>query len=205
MKCMESKNVCLLIGIIFFLSACSFIPWNKNQNSVLNFLTAEELNTWNLVAKISLTKKNKNITGSLTWRRQKNIDEIQFISPTGIVLGTLIAKDNEFTLETEKRTQKVRKLEELFTEDFPWPVSIESMGFWVRGLSNPNLETQKLAPDKNGRIIEMIQDGWKIVFSGKIVLEQGANRFELPKRITLKKDQLSLRWISTEWQTNQKS
>ena len=120
-----------------------------------------------------------------------------------MIVGTLISKNDNFVLRLKKETRTSNRLEDLFDDNLPWPVSIKSMGYWIRGLPDPELITYDMKFGKNGRIEQMRQDGWTIIFSGKILLEQGTNRFELPKRLSLKKNQFILRWTSTEWQENQ--
>ncbi len=177
------------------------MPWASDDDAeVLTFLSADQLSQWDLTAKFSITTSQGTESGSIRWILNENEERLNVLSPTGSVVAQMVLVDEEARLKTDDGESVASNAETLFKDVMNLSLPISALKFWVRGLNAPNLPLQSVKKDAEGRITDLTQDGWKLAYNGNISIESGSNLFEVPRRFTATRDDIEIRWASTEWQ-----
>lgn len=177
------------------------MPWASDDGAeVLTFLSADQLSQWDLTAKFSVTTSQGTESGSIRWILNGEEERLNILSPTGSIVAQLLIVDEEARLKTDDGESVASNAETLFKNVMNLSLPISALKFWVRGLDAPNLPLQSVKKDAEGRITDLTQDGWKLAYNGNISIESGSNLFEVPRRFTATRDDIEIRWASTEWQ-----
>ena len=178
------------------------LPWSSDSDSeILTFLPAEQLTQWDMTAKFSVTTQEGSESGAVRWVTNATGDRLDILSPTGAVVARLTIAANEASLVTNDAEYRADSADALIADVLKIKLPVTALRYWVRGLDAPNLALQAVNKDGDGRIIELAQAGWQLTYSGTIAIESGANRYEVPRRLTATQGDLEIRWASTEWQT----
>ena len=195
------KYFILPLLLSFVLTSCSLMPWTPDDDAeVLTFLPANQLNQWDLTAKFSVSTSEGTESGSIRWILKANEERLDVLSPTGSVIAQLVLTESEARLKTDDGESVASDAETLFKDVMNLSLPISALRFWVRGLTAPNLTLQSVKKDAEGRIIEILQDGWRLSYNGNISIESGSNLFEVPRRLNAIRNDVEIRWASTEWQ-----
>ena len=153
-----------------------------------------------LTAKFSVSTSEGTESGSIRWISNANEERLDILSPTGSVIAQLVLIDSEVRLKTDGREFVAGDADTLIKEVMNLSLPVSALRFWVRGLKAPNLPLQSVKKDAEGRITGILQDGWRLAYNGNITIESGSNLFEVPRRFTATRDDVEIRWASTEWQ-----
>jgi outer membrane lipoprotein LolB len=178
------------------------LPWSSDSDSeILTFLPAEQLTQWDMTAKFSVTTAEGSESGAVRWVNSGTGDRLDILSPTGAVVARLSITESEASLVTDDGERRAANADALVAEVLKFKLPVNALKYWVRGLDAPNLALQAVNKDGDGRITDLAQAGWQLTYSGTIAIESGANRYEVPRRLTATQGDLEIRWASTEWQT----
>lgn len=191
----------LSIGLAVILSGCSLSPWSSDEDSdVLTFLPAEQLTAWDMTGKFSVSTLDETNSGSVRWISSNQIDRLDILSLTGSVVARITATPREATLLTDDGNFSAPTADELIAAVLKVDLPVSALRHWARGLESPSLLSSRVERDESGRIRDMVQSGWTLKFNGRVEIEFGANRYEIPRTMTATKDNLKIRWVNTEWQ-----
>ena len=108
----------------------------------------------------------------------------------------LIAPDADAELTfADGATYRASSVEMLVREQVGWPVPIEMLGWWVRGLAAPG-PVQQRTLDEEGRLSTLQQEGWAIEYSryGEV------GEVAMPSRMTARQDDRSVKIAVKRWQ-----
>jgi outer membrane lipoprotein LolB len=195
------KHFILTLLLSLSLTGCSFMPWSSDDDAeVLTFLPADQLNQWDLTAKFSVSTKDGTESGSVRWILNPNEERIDVLSPTGSVVAQLTMTESEARLKTDDQETVAKDADTLFNDVIEISLPVNALRYWVRGLDAPDLPLESVEKDGEGRITQLSQDGWQLAYNGSISIESGSHRFEVPRRLTATRDDIEIRWASTEWQ-----
>ena len=195
------KHFIVTLLLSFSLAGCSFMPWSSDDDAeVLTFLPADQLDQWDLTAKFSISTKDNTESGSIRWIFDPSEERFDVLSPTGSVVAQLTMTEFEARLKTDDREAVAKDPDTLFKDVMNISLPVNALRYWVRGLDAPDLPLESVKKDGEGRIIQMIQDGWQLAYNGNISIEAGSHRFEVPRRLTATRGDVEIRWASTEWQ-----
>ena len=177
------------------------MPWSSDDDTeVLTFLPADQLKQWDLTAKFSISTKDGTESGSIRWISNTNKERLDVLSPTGSVVAQLTMTESEARLKTDDHETVAKDADTLFKDVIEISLPVNALRYWVRGLDSPDLPLESVEKDGEGRITQLSQDGWQLAYNGSISIESGSHRFEVPRRLTATRDDIEIRWASTEWQ-----
>ena len=143
------------------------MPWSSDDDAeVLTFLPADQLDQWDLTAKFSISTKNNTESGSIRWILNPSEERFDVLSPTGSVVAQLTMTEFEARLKTDDREAVAKDPDTLFKDVMNTSLPINALRYWVRGLDAPDLPLESVKKDGEGRIIQMIQDGWQLAYNG---------------------------------------
>ena len=139
------------------------MPWSSDDDAeVLTFLPADQLEQWDLTAKFSISTKDNTESGSIRWILNPSEERFDVLSPTGSVVAQLTTTEFEARLKTDDREAVAKDPDTLFNDVMNISLPVNALRYWVRGLDAPDLPLESVKKDGEGRIIQMIQDGWQL-------------------------------------------
>lgn len=193
----------LVIALLLVaVAACSTQPpkpgnqaqarWQSRQAQLL------QLDHWNLRGRISLVMPGEAWQADLVWVQQQRQFDIKLIAPLGQGTLALQGDPNGAELRSSQSPQPVRAPdpETLLYQQTGWRMPVDGLRFWVRGLPAPGGDPQ-LRLDDQGRLAALEQFGWHIEF----VRYQDRNGTDLPDKIFLRKEDLSVRVLIRNWES----
>ena len=179
-------TVCLL------LTVCTQVPlvlgdkepptentlWQQRQ------LFLSGYDTWDLGARMSVKVGLRHETATIYWRRRGLSSRIDLFGAFGVgrvrisenPQGAVLVKNNADSINGESA-------DEVLYRTLGWHVPFKQMGYWLRGLPEPELPV-KIKLDKNGRLDRLIQSGWKVSFLQYRIYGD----LELPRKLYLVAD-----------------
>jgi len=159
-------SVCLLV------SACAQAPsapvdsdpltrntlWQQRQ------LLLSDYETWNLSARLAVNAGSRHETATIFWRRRGLTSRIDLFGAFGV--GRVrISEDPQgaVLVKEDKNSVKGQSADEVLYRTLGWHVPFKQMGYWLRGLPEPELPVT-IELDKTGKLKKLIQSGWQVTF-----------------------------------------
>lgn len=155
---------------LLLMNGCTTIPVTGTGagNQAAYKIRAENISSvseWHLVGRISLDDGEEGGSGKLQWVVRAGHSSIDFhgamgrgawhleINPAGASLR--LANGNEYFAQD---------VDALVRQQIGWPIPVEALQWWVRGLAAPGAGyAQQL--DDTGRLTSLTQFGWQIDFN----------------------------------------
>jgi len=191
---------CVLIFVILALNACTGVPSKQAPagNKAAYQGRAENLGAiseWGLVGRISLDDGDRGGSGRLQWQVKTDSSELDFhgamgrgawhlqINPAGAVLQ-----------EANGSEQTAADANALIQDRVGWPISVDALQWWVRGLAAPGaIEDERI--DDQGLLVSLDQFGWSVNFSRYASVDGVV----LPKRLNASRDNYRVKLAISHW------
>jgi outer membrane lipoprotein LolB len=189
-----------LIFLLCTLNACTGIsPKDSNRVDQTAFQDrAGKLKAtveWGLVGKISLDDGDQGGSGRLQWDVKPGHSELDFHGALGRAAWHLqIGPDGALLKMADGTEQFAAGVGELIQDRIGWPIPLEALQWWVRGLAAPGvIENETLGPD--GLLIGLRQFGWSVDFN-----RYGSfDGMELPVRLNARRDNYRVKLAISRW------
>jgi outer membrane lipoprotein LolB len=192
--------------VLLMLSACATTPPApltmlppEAQLELLRGLQEFSLN--GRVAIRSGTQGGEN--ASMTWQQTGEQTTIRLSAQMGMGSLTVNWRPGALRLTGGKGEDFVdAEAEQVLVEQLGFMPPFEALRFWVLGLPAPGeLPTQQSVAD-SGRISELVQQGWQIRYDERwlSVAAGGGSGVELPRELTVTRDDLRLRLLVEKWE-----
>lgn len=136
-----------------------------NPTSIENHATQiQRIKQFSLESKIAIQHAGKGHSGRLQWQHAPASDHIQVLSPLGQVVAEIDRTPLSATLiDQQQKRHTADTVEQLTERTLGWFLPLSSLPFWVLGLAQPEHPSQPTY-DAEGRLVQLIQDGWLITF-----------------------------------------
>lgn len=132
---------------------------------------------------------------NLEWQQAHDAYLILLTGPLGQGSLRLTGNDGGVILSTgEGQVVRARDAEELLRQQTGMTLPLANLLYWVRGLPTPGTEA-RLTLDEQGRVEHMADTGWDIDFDAYTEVD-GLN---LPRRMSLAREDLQVRMVVSEW------
>ena len=159
-------SVCLLV------SACAQAPSapvdsdppTRNTLCQQRQLFLSDYETWNLSARLAVNAGSRHETATIFWRRRGLTSRIDLFGAFGV--GRVrISEDPQgaVLVKEDKNSVKGQSADEVLYRTLGWHVPFKQMGYWLRGLPEPELPVT-IELDKTGKLKKLIQSGWQVTF-----------------------------------------
>lgn len=194
---------CLVLPVL--LSACTlFGTPDENlihKDDVPQAVEAREqllsqLHNWQFDGRISLVSSSEAWSGKLYWQQSEEEYVIHFDAPSGQGAMQLYGGNQGVELRLANgESYMAQDANALLKQQTDWDVPVDSLWFWIRGLPSPNLSRHITRVNTEGLITHIAQNEWQIDYDSY----QSYQDYQFPRKIVIKRDDLKLRLIVTNW------
>lgn len=182
------------------LSACSSIkvqvPSADSQDSYQQRVEKlRELSSWRLEGKISLDDGGRGGSGSLQWTVEPNYSELDFHGALGRGAWHLwIGPELAILREANGNEQYAKTVNALIQQRMGWPIPVEALQWWVRGLAAPApIDSQQI--NAQGGLIHLVQLGWHVSFSRY----DSSAGIAMPRGLDARRDEYRVKLAIKRW------
>ncbi|MCX2794263.1 lipoprotein insertase outer membrane protein LolB [Microbulbifer thermotolerans] len=170
----------VLILTALLLGACAGQRPQPSQIPAPAASPAAQLQHWTIKGKLGVRSPNENGSANLTWQQQAASDyRIHLSGPLGA--GSTVITGSPAGIRLQRGgdpPMEARNAEELTTQTLGWPLPVNEMFYWVRGLAAPGPASQQQR-NAQGQLQSLQQAGWQLIFSDY----QNRGAYVLPTRI----------------------
>lgn len=194
-------KLCCSLLLLFLLNACTGVAVKDSGSADTeayqlraSFLTG--IKEWGLKGKISLDDGDQGGSGKLQWRVKPDISELDFHAVMGRGAWNLqIGPDQAILTEANGDVQAAGNVNSLLQNRMGWPIPVEALQWWVRGLAAPGeIEGRKI--NSTGLLTSLRQFGWSIEFSR---YDTGGS-VAMPKKLNATMDNYRVKMAIARWQ-----
>ena len=160
--------------------------WQVRQNQY------QAINYWTVDARMATALLGWS--GSLNWQQAGQDLQISVSGPLGIGGFKAHGDLNHVQVVTSDGQRLQGDPEVLYRQVVGWHFPLRGMRYWALGLPVPG-KPSNLSLDTSGRVDSMRQDGWLIQYTEY----RDYAGWELPRRMKLEKDDLTVRIVIDNW------
>ena len=182
------------------LSACSGVSvkdtGRPNQQAYQQ--RADIINAWpqwGLAGRISLDDGDEGGSGKLKWSVQPGNSELDFYAALGRGAWHLqISPDRAVLTEANGTRQSAGSVNDLIRERMGWPLPVEALQWWVRGLAAPGpIDDREM--DSSGLLVSLQQFGWRVEYSRY----DDGGLVSMPKRLNATMKDYRVKLAISQW------
>lgn len=156
-----------------------------------------ELTAFEVSGRLSVRHGSDALAASFRWRHAGEHDDLELASPFGQTVALLSGDASQVRLQAaDGRVSTASDWTALTEQGLGWPLPLQGLAFWIQGASRPGAAVAIDAGD-DGRVAELRQDGWTVVYQAYIQTADSAWR---PSRVTLSYPEVELRIAIDRWQ-----
>ena len=150
---------------------------------------------WNLSGKISLDDGDRGGSGKLKWDVKRDQSELDFHGAMGRGAWHLqIGPQGALLKMADGTEQAAASVSELIQEHLGWPVPLDALQWWVRGLAAPGqIEDKQHGPE--GLLSSLKQFGWSVDFTRY----DSVGGMDLPVRLNATRDSYRVKLAISRW------
>ncbi len=194
----------LLILCISLLGACAELKpylygptgepphgaWDQHLAAVAG------LHKWNFNGRLALSRNKEGWSAKLNWQQQGDHYRLRLQAPLGQGGYELSGAPGEVRIITaEGKRYQAASAEQLLQQTLGWTLPVTGLGYWVRGIPQPDLRYRSIGLDAQGRLSDLDQAGWRISILGYIKVGE----YSLPGKIFMANDALKIRLVIDAW------
>ncbi|WP_237066306.1 lipoprotein insertase outer membrane protein LolB [Microbulbifer guangxiensis] len=181
------RPVLRLLGLclLALLSACTS---QTRQPPVAPEQPVMQLQQWTIKGKLGVRSPNDNGSANLTWLQQSQPNyRIHLSGPLGAGATVISGSPGGVSLQRgDEPTTHAANPSQLTAMTLGWPLPVDEMFYWVRGLPAPGQASGERR-NTQGLLQSLQQAGWQLNFSGY----QNVGAYVLPTRIKAETRQAS--------------
>jgi outer membrane lipoprotein LolB len=161
-----------------------------------NAARVQRLAAWTLEGRLAISDESDGGSGYFRWQQEGARARMDFHGALGRGAWQLVADGRQAVLEfADGSTYRADSIDDLVRGQVGWPVPVDSLAWWVRGLAAPGA-VQDRQLDAEGRLSELQQADWRIQYGrygdvGNVVL---------PLRMTARQEQRTVKLAVRNWE-----
>lgn len=196
------KSWCLFF-LVLTLNACTSVSVKDPDfvNKEIYEDRTSQLNAtgvWGLVGKISLDDGDDGGSGRLQWSVEPGHSELDFHGAMGRGAWHLqIGPDGVLLKMADGTEQAADDVNDLIQERMGWPIPLDALQWWVRGLVAPGV-IENETYGSGGLLTSLRQFGWDVDFKRYASVDG----VELPVRLNATNDNYRVKLAISRWRMN---
>jgi outer membrane lipoprotein LolB len=197
----------LLLAVIFSLAACTTPPLHKtvadpDKKWLQRKAELSKVNDWLLNGRIAIINGQESWHLSMKWQRHGDKYILDLSGPFGTGHAQLTGTDEGVVLiDSDKNYFFAESPDRLLQEVTGLQVPVKSLLYWMRGIADWNIKTDKQSIDSFGRLAKLKQNGWDVHFKRYITV----GKYELPQKIFINGFDLKVKIFVDEWDLKSKT
>ena len=192
--------VCCLV-VVATLAACATRPpvsapatqaaWLAHRASI------EALTHWQVQGRVAVRAEDEGWSAHFDWKQTDQDYQIRLRGPFGQGAVELHGNGQGVWLKRADHAPVFAVNPELLLQqETGWRLPVAGLSSWLRGLPVAGDEHNNLQWDEHGRLREVEQNGWQIVYRSYEL--QG--EVQLPEKLQLSRDSLLVKFVIDDWQ-----
>lgn len=189
-----------MLGFVVLLAGCATTPKPVISEALIGsdawFLEQVD---WSLTARMAVSDGQEGGQLHLLWRSQANRNELRLRSGVAGPRWRLVYDDLGAMLSgSQIEDWSGSSPASVVFEATGWPIPIEPMRQWLRGL--PSVDDEILVRDRFGQIKSLVHEGWAVEFKDYQAIPVGSGRAViLPGRLEFSKPPYRVRVMTERW------
>ncbi|WP_372018915.1 lipoprotein insertase outer membrane protein LolB [Pseudoxanthomonas sp. 10H] len=160
-------------------------------------LQLDAMTDWSMQGRIAVSVGDKGGSGRLDWRQQGVSYRISLSAPVTRQSWQLSGEPGGATLEgLEGGPRSGPDGGALLQSATGWPIPVDALAAWVRGLPSSAGEAAVFGPD--GRLRSLHADGWTVEYQEW--LPAGGGWPEMPRRLQASREGVRVRLVTDGWE-----
>ena len=160
-----------------------------------------EIQDWSLNGRIAIVNGDESWQLNMKWQRHGDKYILDLSGPFGTGHAQLTgAADNVLLVDSDKNHFYAESPDRLLQEVTGLKMPVKSLLYWIAGIPDWNIKTDKQSIDAYGRLAELEQNNWRVRFKQYI----DVNKLELPQKIFINGFNLKVKIFVDEWDLTRK-
>ena len=156
------------------------------------------LERWSVTGRLAIQSGQEGWNATLHWDQDNEKYTMRLIAPLGQGTYQLYGDDHVVSLLTaENKVYQADNPEILLQQNLGWSVPIGGLKYWIKGMPEPGVDMENLVVDKDGRMTDLQQSGWRI----SILRYSDFDGRQLPSKLFMQNDRFKLRLVVQDWKT----
>ena len=187
--------------VVGFLTSCETVnTQNISSETKFNISILEpdlvSLSKWKVSGVIGVVYNNHADSANYVYSQNGDTFNIKLYGPLGISVVEIFSDKSKVTLKKGDKSIQSNSVKSLMMTQLGWYFPIDGLKYWIKATIAPDLSSQhKYYPNK--LISQLFQGGWVISYYNYQLVN---NRYPLPTKINMIRDNLSLKIIIKHWQ-----
>lgn len=156
----------------------------------------EAIPAWSMQGRLAVSVGDKGGSGRLDWQQRGPAFQVSLSAPVTRQSWQLAGEPGGATLEgLEGGPRSGPDAETLLQQATGWPIPVEAMAWWVRGLPAPGGGQEEFGAD--GRLQRLVSGGWIVEFQEWQPAADGWP--EMPRRLQASREGARVRLVVDRW------
>lgn len=200
------KLIIVLMAAIS-LAACTTTPphkfvadpdkrWEQRKSEL------SEINDWLLTGRVAIVNTHESWHLNMKWQKHDDKYILDLSGPFGAGHAQLTGTKNDVLLvDADQRHFYAEQPDQLLQDVTGVRMPVQSLLYWIRGLSDNNIKKEKQMLDDYGRLAMLEQAGWRVRFKSYVDIE----KHEMPQKIFIDGSDLKVKIFIDEWDLKSKT
>lgn len=186
-----------LLGLLILVTACR----HHAQVTASGEVHAIFPSSWRIQGKLGIQTDTDSGSVAIDWQQQHDRYNIRVNAPFGQGSAHITGDLQWMTIRQTGRQSAIsaapgQRLQQFLQDTLGWPLPIDDLRYWVRGMPNHNKVVDRPVYSEQGLLIMFQQADWSISVNRHRLM----GRWLLPRRINIRRDEVKLTLAIREWQ-----
>jgi len=185
-----------LAFIGLFFSGCASLqpaPSNADESWAARQERLNDLTSWAMTARLSLTTPEQTQTLNVVWNEQPDQYRIRISGSFGQTGAMIYGSDTGVEVTTSDGVWQGETLEDFVSSELHLALPFNALRYWLLGIPAPGAITQ-LHIDTNHRLEQLSQYEWQLTY------REYDTDTDLPRRLRLEHEQWRINMVIQQWQ-----
>jgi len=196
----------IFLAVALITTACTTTPthppvadpdkkWEQRKSEL------SAINDWFLTGRVAIINGHESWHLNMRWQRHGDKYILDLSGPFGAGHAQLTGTDEGVVLvDADKNYFFAESPDRLLYETTSLRMPVKSLLYWMRGIPNWSVNSEKKKLDEFGRLALLQQDGWRVQFKRYSNVET----HELPQKIFIDGFDLKVKIFVDEWDLKSK-
>ena len=196
-----------LLALALLLAGCVSGPRHEQPpaDPAVQRRELQQLQQFSFEGRLAAAAGGEGFNADLSWKQQGTRSTVDLRAPLGFGSARVINDDDgvKFTSSRGESLTGADAIAEL-ERRLGFAAPIGALRYWILGVADPARPATETA-DADGRLSVLEQDGWRVEYgeyrssAGATAARATASARELPRRVTLTREQIRLRLVVNRW------